>query len=127
MSGLFIGQGREADALGSGGKQLARLKPTAGQTAFKNGDVVSYRFVVYNVAEADGELKMEVAQGDATVYSGEWQPLSTRAVGNDSRGVEVGGQFKVTLPPGVYTLRLSVKDSRSKKIIRQTLDFEVSP
>ncbi|HST52487.1 MAG TPA: VWA domain-containing protein, partial [Pyrinomonadaceae bacterium] len=127
MSGLFIGHGREADALGSDGKQAARLKPTAGQTAFKNGDVVSYRFVVYNVAGADGELKIEVTQGDTTVYSGEWQPLSSRAVGNDSRGVEAGGQFKVTLPPGVYTLRLSVKDSRSKKIIQQTLDFEVSP
>jgi VWFA-related protein len=127
MSGIFLGQGREQSAPGSGDKQAARLKPVAGQAAFKNGDVVSYRFAVYNVAPTDGQLKVEVVQGDTPVYSGDWQPLSSRVVRSDGKGVEVGGQFRATLPPGLYTLRVSVKDSHSKKPIQQSVDFEVSP
>jgi VWFA-related protein len=127
VSGLFLGQGREQNAPGSGDKQAARLKPVTGQTAFKKGDVVSYRFVVYNVAAAEGQLKVEVMQGDTPVYSGDWQPLSSRVVRSDGKGVEVGGQLRATLPPGLYTLRVSVKDSHSKKPLQQSVDFEVSP
>ncbi len=127
MSGLFLGQGRETNALGSGDKQAASLKSVAGQAAFKNGDFVSYRFVVYNVEPTDGQLKVEVVRGDTPVFSGDWQPLSSRALRSDGKGVEAGGQLRAALPPGLYTLRVSVKDSHSKKAIQQSVDFEVNP
>ncbi len=130
LSGLFFGQGRQKDApagtLAAGEKRGTQPKLMTGQIAFKNGDIVFYRFVVYNITPVDGLLKVEISQGDALVYAGDWQPLSSRIMRNDSKGIEAGGQFKATLPPGIYTLRVSVKDSHSKKLVQQMVDFEVS-
>jgi hypothetical protein len=45
---------------------------------------------------------------------------------SDSKGIEVGGQFKATLASRLYTLHISVKDNQAKKTAQQTVDFEVT-
>ncbi|MDQ3746699.1 MAG: hypothetical protein M3444_20200, partial [Acidobacteriota bacterium] len=103
-----------------------------GRASFRPGDVAFYRFVVYNAQalarqqqQQGAQLKLEIMQGDARVYEGPWQPLGVRVIRSDRKGTEVGGQLKLALGPGVYTLRLTVKDAGSKQTVQQTTDFEV--
>ena len=102
-----------------------------GRASFRPGDVAFYRFVVYNAQalarqqQQGAQLKLEIMQGETRVYEGQWQPLGARVIRSDRKGTEVGGQLKLTLGPGVYTLRLTVKDAGSKQTVQQTTDFEV--
>ena len=70
-------------------------------------------------------MRIEIAQGDAKVYESDWQPLASRAIRRDEIGVEVGGRLRLTLPPGIYTLRVTVKDPASKKTAEREADFEI--
>jgi VWFA-related protein len=101
-----------------------------GRATFRPGDVVFYRLVVYNAQSLAGQqqgaqLKLEIMQGETAVYEGAWQPLGARVIRTDRKGAEAGGQLRLTLAPGVYTLRLTLKDAGSKKTVQQTTDFEV--
>ena len=68
---------------------------------------------------------LDIMQGETRVYEGAWQPLGSRAIRSDRKGTEAGGRIKLSLGPGVYTLRLTVKDAGSKQAVQQTTDFEV--
>ncbi len=148
LSSIFMGKAEaraDADAKASTGAQAgadakagAETKAGAvgprfvvGRASFKPGDVAFYRFVVYNAQalarqqQQGAQLKLEIMQGETRVYEGPWQPLGARAIRSDRKGTEVGGQLKLTLGPGVYTLRLTVKDAGSKQTVQQTTDFEV--
>jgi VWFA-related protein len=129
MSGVFLGQGSQTEtrdgAVTDPRKRGPPPKLMTGRMAFKNRDTIFYRFVIYNAAPADGMLKVEITQGDASVYAGDWQSMRPHVVRNDSKGIEAGGQINATLPTGSYTLHVSFKDAQSKKIVLQTVDFEV--
>jgi hypothetical protein len=133
LSSLFIGKGGAAAnaAVGVKAKDGRRGEPkvVVGDASFKNGDVAFYRFVVYNAAQvakagAEATLKVDVMQDEKPVYEGGWQPLASRAIRSDAKGTEAGGELRLALPPGAYTLRVTVKDARSKKT-EQTLDFRI--
>ena len=66
-------------------------------------------------------------RGGAHVYDGEWQPLSSRIVRRDATATEVGGQLKLDVDPGVYVLRVTVKDKKSGVTASQIIDMEIKP
>lgn len=41
----------------------------------------------------------------------------------DGIGIEVGGEIRVTSAPGVYTLRITIKDGNTT--VQQTREFEL--
>jgi hypothetical protein len=45
-------------------------------------------------------------------------------VGNDNKGIEIGGQVNLELEPGFYTLRLEIKD-KSNHEFRRSVEFLV--
>lgn len=109
----------------------ARIMPVSAGSVFKLGDPVFYRFVVYNVptrTEQDSGLllKVEVLEADKTVYDGPWQPLAPRIVRKSESGMwEIGGQLKMHVERGIYTLRVTLKDPKSKGTATQTVDIEL--
>jgi VWFA-related protein len=125
MSGIFLGQGQQAEGATKVEKKGVPPKLMTGRMVFKNRDTIFYRFVVYNAAAVDGLLKVEINQGGESIYAGDWQPMQPRIVRNDGKGLEAGGQINATLPPGFYTLTISFKDPQSKKSVQQTVEFEV--
>jgi hypothetical protein len=76
-------------------------------------------------AAATAQMKVEVLRGEAPVYEGPWQPLGSRSIRSDKTGVEAGGEITLGVEPGVYTLRVTVKDVKSNKSTQQTVDFEL--
>jgi VWFA-related protein len=128
LSSLFLGQEQHDAQSSPSASQRAQPKLTVGSTSIKSGDSIFYRFVVYTPAGAqpnEATIKVEIVQGSAKVYEGDWQPLAARVIRKDEKGVEAGGQLRLTLPAGVYTLRVSVKDPATKKTAQRESDFEV--
>ena len=72
-------------------------------------------------------MKVVILDGDTVVYQGDWQPLGARTIRNDAKGVEAGGRLQLGLAPGMYSIKITIKDPQSKKTVFQTADFELEP
>lgn len=70
-------------------------------------------------------MQLAIGRGEEKIYQGQWQPLAPLVVKKDRVGIEIGGQFKLALPPGVYELTIAVKDPKSKQPIERTVVFAV--
>jgi VWFA-related protein len=97
---------------------------------FKSGDVIVYRLVAYNAAAKEAGkppamVKTDILQGEKLVYEGKWQDMASRTIRNDNKGIEIGGRMSLELPPGIYELKVSARDSKSKKQTERTVIFEM--
>jgi hypothetical protein len=128
LSSLFLGKAAGAQPSAARAKAESRANPklAVGNASIKSGETIFYRFVVYDAAtaQAGATMKVDVLQGDKPLYEGGWQPLASRALRRDAKGTEAGGEIRLTLPPGVYTLRVTVKNG-ANKTGRRDADFEV--
>lgn len=121
MSSIFLGKEQSKDSEQKSGPRII-----AGRASFKSGEMAFYRFVAYNIATPEGAvMKVEILRGEESVYQTDWQPLASRLIRQDQKGMEAGGQLALVLDPGIYELRVTVKDAKSKKTAQQTVSFEV--
>jgi len=96
--------------------------------AYKIGSVLVYYLVVYNAGPniaSDLTLQSELVLNDKVIYESDPQPASSRMMGKDNKGIEIGGQLKLNLDPGFYELRLALKD-KSNHEFHRTVDFLVA-
>jgi VWFA-related protein len=133
LSNIFLGKEKEGEQTPTVAAANRSAKPSlvVGQASFKRGEAIFYRFVLYNSATAaqltgDLKLKVEILESGANAYDGSWQPLAPRIVRSDGIGLEVGGQLRMDVGPGIYTLRVTVKDPKSNKEVQQTIAFEIA-
>ena len=129
LSSLFLGK-KEERSQNSGDKKASQLELVVGPGSFKSSEPIFYRFVVYNSSPAanpapDLWQKTEVLRAGTHVYEGEWQPLSMRIVSRNSTALEVGGQIKLGVDPGVYSVQVIVKDKKSGETASQIIDVEI--
>jgi len=123
LSSLFLGKDRASEQ-----KSASKPRLIQGRPYYRNTDTVFYRFVVYNVdSPGDAKLRLEVLAGDKPAFASDWQPVSERTIANDSKGTELGGEIRIGLTPGIYTLRATVVNNRTRKTAQQTAYFEVEP
>lgn len=133
LSSIFLGKEKQEDQMPIVGVVNKSAQPSlvVGQASFKPGEAVFYRFVLYNLAPAapattDLQLKVEILESGASAYDGSWQPLTPRIVHSDGIGFEIGGQLRMEVGPGIYTLRVRVKDPKSNREAEQTIAFEIA-
>jgi hypothetical protein len=102
---------------------------SAGQGAnlYKPGSPLLYYLMIYNARSGDADLSMqwEIAEAGNVIHRTDWQPVASRVIGRDKKGIEVGGQLKLTLQPGIYELRIEVKDAKSKKTAQRVVSFAI--
>ncbi len=123
---------KEQKALDVKNGELPRTRTSQGIRSYKPGEFLVYELMIYDApaqAQSDSEMVMQLSlsRGEQTVYQGQWQPLAPLVVKKDGFGVQIGGQFKLSLQPGVYALVIAVKDSRSKRPVQETVAFAVEP
>jgi hypothetical protein len=99
---------------------------------YKIGQPIVYFFRLYNVAadrpETDTVMQIDIMQDEKSITSIPWQPANTRLFGKDAKGLLIGGQFALQkIQPGIYDLRVSVKNSRMKKTIQCSVAFGIEP
>lgn len=136
MSAIILGRNSEAVAQKTASSAApVSLSPavTQGIRVYKRGEILDYNLMVYPASgkgEADGELSIqtEIVQGEQQVYRSEWQAVSSRALEKDKKGTLVAGNLKLNnVKPGIYELRVRVKDSKSKKPAERAILFGVEP
>jgi hypothetical protein len=110
--------------------RVVSAKTALGVKFYRSNDSLVYQLMVYNSKKREPELliRSEIFQGEAAVYQGEFQSLSSRIIRADKKGVEAGGQIELAgLDPGIYELRVAIKESKSKQTTRQSIIFGVEP
>jgi VWFA-related protein len=134
LSDVFLGKGKsdEQTQISATGDKQASPRLVIGPASFRTGEMILYRFVLYDAPSdrqviSSLQLKVDVLQSGASVYEGRWQPLAARIIRSDKLGIEIGGQLKMEMPPGIYTLRLSVRGVGSNETALATIDLELAP
>ncbi|HWN97769.1 MAG TPA: VWA domain-containing protein [Blastocatellia bacterium] len=100
---------------------------------YRKADFLTYYFRIYcDLAkanpEADLQMQAGIFQGEKAAAQGNWQPVSARVLGKDKKSIAAGEEIKLgNLDAGVYELRIFVKDSASKRTVRQSVVFGVDP
>ena len=112
--------------------ELPRARTSLGICSYNPGEFLVYELMIYNApaqAQSDSGMVMQLSlsRGEQTVYQGQWQPIAPLVVKKDGSGIQIGGQFKLSLQPGVYALVIAVKDSRSRRPVQETVAFAVEP
>ena len=133
LSSIFIGKDQKQEPrtpVANKVRKQAQPALLVGPPSFKSGETASYRFVVYNAqienrSPADDSMQVEILRADKSIFLGDWQPLLSRKLREDRTGIEVGGQINLVLEAGFYTLRVTVRNAKSKNTTRQSIDFEV--
>ena len=70
-------------------------------------------------------MQWEIAEAGKVIHKTEWQPVTSRVIGRDKKGIEIGGQLALALQSGVYELRITVSDSKSKQTAKRTVAFAI--
>jgi VWFA-related protein len=107
-------------------------KVTQGIPVFKSGHMLAYYFVVYGRAAKAAEssdllMQTQLVQDEKVVFQSTWQPVSERLIKQGKKGLELGGILQLGLAPGLYELRINVKEAKSQKIIQQSSIIGVEP
>ena len=97
-----------------------------GVSSYRTGSPILYYLMIYNASGAsDLRMQWEIAEASKVIHQTGWQPVAARLIGRDKKGIEIGGQLALTLRPGLYELRISVTDSKSKKTTQRTVPFAI--
>jgi VWFA-related protein len=136
LSAILLTRGQDAsNPSPKTASQVESLSPavTQGITIYNPGADLDYHLVIHTGAgkelrPSDLQIRLEVAQGDRTIYQGQWASVEPRVVEKDSKGIEIGGSLTLNgIRPGVYELRVAVKSPNSKKPVQRVVAFGVEP
>jgi VWFA-related protein len=110
--------------------QLSKM--VQGVRYYKADQPVVYFFRLYNTAndkaETDVMMEIEILQDEKTILTIPWQPVTTRQLGKDAKGLVVGGQLVMrSIQPGIYDLRVSVKEPKMKRPVQRSVAFGIEP
>jgi VWFA-related protein len=103
-----------------------------GINIFRRAYTIVYRGWAYKptLGEANDGVMIQgqVLQDDRVVLEDAWRPLASFILNKEANAVEFGARLKAAgLKPGLYTLRVSVKDPQSKEPLTRETSFEVIP
>jgi VWFA-related protein len=113
-------------------KEFFLSKVIQGIPVFKSGHLLAYYFAVYSKASKSSDIsnlvmQSEIVQDDKVVFQSDWQPVSERIIQQGKKGLELGGILQLNVKPGIYEMRLSVKDTKAKKTLQQSSIIGVEP
>ncbi|HMV85182.1 MAG TPA: VWA domain-containing protein [Blastocatellia bacterium] len=118
----------QADSTKSG--SLSQFRQ--GIRLYRRGEELAYFLRIYPPAkkQTDGEITIQtqIVQGERIVYQSQWLPADERALAKDKISVEIGGELKLnTIKPGLYELRVLVKEGKTTQPLKRAALFGVEP
>ena len=112
-------------------KMALNIQSSTANRKFSNGDVIQFRYVVYNAKSSSNSLKAQarLVRDGEVVFNGKVVPLNTKGAADQMR-LESNGAVALgkDMIPGDYILQLVVFDDSGKeknKITSQSIDFEI--
>lgn len=135
LSNIFLRQDlneKQQKAVDVRNAELPGTRTAQGIRSYRQGEFLVYQLMIYNATpqtQSNSEMVMQLSinhDGQA-IYQSEWQPLAALVVKKDKTGIDIGGQFKLSLRPGIYELAIAVKDSKPRGQVQRTVAFTVEP
>lgn len=133
LSSILTAKSQPDDADEGTGDAVTPPDVHNGINVFRRDDVLIYRGWAYKplVGEETASgvmIQGQVLQDDRVVLQDTWRPLSSFILKKEPDAVEFGGRLKAAnFKPGLYTLRLLVKEPQAKsELMKETL-FEIVP
>jgi VWFA-related protein len=111
--------------------ELEQVKMVQGVPLYAQGEFCDYVFRVYPNTQTSTESKLsmmrEILQDGRLIKQESWKTLSEEEKYKDSKGgFDVGGSVDLKdFKPGIYELRISVKDAQSNKTAQRTTVFSI--
>ncbi|MFY9573981.1 MAG: VWA domain-containing protein, partial [Blastocatellia bacterium] len=121
LSSILLTTESEGQKSARDSEQLNSIK------SYKTGSKLIYYLVLYNAASSvasDISIQSEIFLSEKMIYQSDPQPVSSRMMGKDAKGIEIGGQLNLDLEPGFYELRVAIKDKSNHQLYR-SVDFLV--
>jgi VWFA-related protein len=112
-------------------KPMVQSRVVGGLRYYRPGQPIVYLMRLYNAvsndrAETDAQLQIELWQDDQRLSLIAWQPAKERLIAKDARSLIVGGTLNASnLHPGLYELRVSVKNAKQKRPVERVVAFGV--
>ena len=119
LSSILLASAGDLPKASQDSQQLSTIK------SYKTGSKLIYYLVVYNAASSvasDLTIQSEIALNEKIVFESDPQPVSSRMLGKDAKGIEIAGQLNLDLDPGLYELRLAIRD-KAKHEFHRSVDF----
>jgi VWFA-related protein len=111
--------------------ELEQIKIVQGIPLFARNDFCDYAFRVYQgtqtPANPDLQWMSELLLNGKQIKQEPWQPIPTEDRNVDSKGwFDLDGEVELNgFNPGVYELRVSIKDTKSNKTVQRAAVFDV--
>lgn len=129
LSSILLTKGSAETPTPQGPADGAGSSGVPGIKYYKTDSPLLYYLMIYNAPSTTGEsgltMQWEIAEAGMVIQRTEWQPVASRLIGRDKKGIEIGGQLRLTLKPGVYELRIAVTNSKSKQTAQRTVPFAI--
>jgi VWFA-related protein len=112
-------------------RELEQVRMVQSIPLYARNDFCDYAFRVHQGALAPADLNLvwmrEVLQDGKAVKQESWQPIAEEEKAYDAKGwFDLDGDVELSeFKPGVYELRVSVKDAQSNKTIQRSTVFAV--
>jgi VWFA-related protein len=102
---------------------------TLGVKYYNAASPLLYYFMIYNgpsPSEGSGlTMQSEITEAGQVIQRTDWQAVASRVIGRDKKGLEIGGRLMLTLPPGLYELRISVRNDKSGQTSQRVVAFGI--
>lgn len=116
---------------GGAGNPAAGSRMIGNMRYYRPGQPILYLFWLYNAvpndqSETDAQMQIEVWREDQRISMLSWVPAKDRVFEKDAKGLIIGGTLNIPdLKPGIYELRISVKNSKQKQPIERVAAFGI--
>jgi VWFA-related protein len=133
LSSVMTAKSQPDDANEGMSEAVSQPDVRNGINVFRRDDVLMYHGWAYkpSVGEETASglmIQGQVLQDDRVVLQDTWRPLSSFVLKKEPDAVEFGGRLKAAnFKPGLYTLRILVKEAQSKAVLTKETSFEVIP
>ncbi len=134
MSSLMFRNPLDTDPAAKEGmnvSELEQVKMVQGIPLYAHDDFCDYSFRVHRTAQASAESDLtwmhELYQNGKLVKKEQWRPISAEDVEIDNKGwFDLDGEVDLSgFNPGIYELRVSIKDAGLNKTIQRTAVFGI--
>jgi VWFA-related protein len=104
-----------------------------GSNVFQRGDMITFYGKAYKAALGNEDaagvmIQGQILQDEKIVLEDAWHPLSSFILNKEPDAVEFGSRLKAPdFKPGLYTLRILVKEPQSKIVQTKETSFEIAP
>lgn len=131
VSNLMLMQQDDSQADSTKSSSMSQFRQ--GIRLYQRGETLAYFLRIYppdhqKQANEEIAIQTQIVQGDRMVFQSQWLPVSARTVAKDKMSSEVSGELKLnTIKPGLYELRVLVKEPKSAQPLQRAVLFSVEP